>query len=193
MRFRLKNKKKLILILTGINLLTVGVGTAYSAYEDANDGNVNIASIAKIVFNNQITSVLSLPSSGLIPGDSAEYAFKVGNYSNGVRSDVNIDYRITIESFHFLPTTVKLYSVEESNNETLVVTCDEENGTRNEDNKLVCTSDTFTLLYSGNNEHNYKISIEFDETDSLGNGWSSEYSDIIDYVDVKIDSEQKTD
>lgn len=191
MRFRLKNKKKLILILTGINLLVVGVGSAYSSYEDMDDSNMSIGSIAKIVFNNQITNSLSLPTNGIIPGSSADYTFKVGNYSNGVRSDVNINYSISIESFHFIPTTVKLYSVS-SGTDTLLLTCNESTGTRNSENKLVCTSSTFTLLYSGNNEHNYKINIKFDSTDGGGNVWSSDYSDIIDYIDVKINSEQKT-
>ena len=83
-------------------MLIFGVGTTYSAYKNSNSSNVEVNSIAKIVFNNQVTQTLSLPSTGLMPGNNADYEFKISNHNNGVRSDVNIDYKIKIETFHFL-------------------------------------------------------------------------------------------
>lgn len=185
------SKKNVIIILVIINLLGVVIGIAYSTYRSSNTNNIEIGSVAKIVFNNQVTQTLSLPSYGLMPGENADYLFKVSNYNNGVRSDVNIDYSIRIESFHLLPTEIKLYSV--GNTEQLILTCNEETGQRNEEHKLVCLSSSSTLYYSSDDEHNYKIEINFPLKDGSGNLWSSDYSEVLDYVDITVISNQKTD
>lgn len=157
-------------------------------YVDKTEAKVENLEFAKIIFNNEELDELSLPINNLIPGNSLEYKFKISNNKNGIRSEINIGYYITIETYHIIPTTIKLYSIGET--EELVLDCNETNFTRNHENKLVCQTNNFNLQYQEDNSNSYKLNILFDEKDKEGNIWSEDYSDLIDFIDIKINSWQ---
>jgi len=183
-----KLKKKIILILILIYILIFGISTSYSMYIDKTEAKVDNLEFAKIIFNNEELDELSLPINNLVPGNSIDYKFKISNNKNGVRSEINIGYYITIETYHIIPTTIKLYSTDE--NEKLILECNETNFTRNHENKLVCTTSNFNLNYQADNSNSYKLNITFNELNEENKPWNEEYSDLIDFIDIKINSWQ---
>ena len=106
------------------------------------------------------------------------------------KCNAEIDYKITIQTYHLIPTTIKLYDTNDGNRE-LLLTCNE-SAQRDEEYKINCVSDDYTLYYSSNDEDNYEVEVIFDSTDAEGNPWSQDYSELLDFIDIKIDSWQKT-
>lgn len=179
-------KKKIILILLIVYILIFGVNTTYSMYKSGSDSDVEL-SFAKIIFNNQELNNVSLPINNLIPGESLEYQFMVSNNKDGNVSEITIGYSIVIETFNIIPANIKLYNI---NDETPIIECNNENFNRNTENKLICNSENFELKYNEEKTNNYKLVISIDEYDQNNEVWSEEYSDLIDFIDIKINSWQ---
>ena len=53
-------KKKILIILLLTNLLLLGVGGTYAAYRDEAVGTINEFNFAKIIFNNEEWTILSV-------------------------------------------------------------------------------------------------------------------------------------
>lgn len=185
--------KKYIYIIVGLivlNLAIIVTKITYSSYFSSTSGKTESLSYAKINFNNEETTETSFSLGNLNPGDEIEYRFKVSNYKDGSGSDTNIGYQLSIETYHFIPTTIELYkNNKETSLEELILTCDESNE-RNVENKIVCTSDIYTLDYKYQDEDNYLVKIIYNSKDSNQQTWSEEYADIADFIDIKIDSWQ---
>ena len=180
------NKKKIILILLVAYILIFGVNTTYSMYNSNSDAEVKL-NFAKIIFNNEAIDNLSLPISDLIPGETIEYKFKVSNNKDGIRSEINIGYEITIETFKIVPVKIELY---DTDTETIILDCNEVNFERNPENKLVCKTEEYKLDFNSDNVDKYKIKISFKEHNNNNEIWTEEYSDLIDFIDIKINSWQ---
>lgn len=185
--------KKYVYIIVGLivlNVAIIGIKITYSSYFSSASGKTANLTFAKINFNNEETTETSFSLGNLKPGDAVEHHFKVSNYKNGSGSDVNIGYQLSIETFHFIPTTIELYKKnKETNLEELVLTCDESNK-RNTENKIICTSDIYTLDYKYQDEDNYIVKIIYNNKDLNQQAWSEEYADIVDFIDIKIASWQ---
>lgn len=179
-------KKKIILILLVAYILIFGVNTTYSMYNSHSDSKIEL-SFAKIIFNNKEIDSLSLPVSNLFPGENLEYKFMISNNKDGIRSEINIGYSITIETFKIIPVNIELYN---SDTENIVMKCDTLNFKRNSENKLICTTEEFVLDFNNDNTTNYTLKISFDEHDENNNIWTDEYSELIDFIDIKINSWQ---
>ena len=180
------NKKKIILILLIAYVLIFGINTTYSMYKSRSDSNVEL-SFAKIIFNNKELNNLSLPINNLIPGESIEYKFMVSNNKDGNISEIDIGYSIIIETFNIIPVNIKLYNV---NDEEPLMECNKDNFNRNTENKLICNTENFQLKYNEATTNEYKLVISFDEHNNNHEVWSDEYSDLIDFIDIKINSWQ---
>ena len=172
-------KKILVLILLGIAIL--GVGITYSMYHSMITSNIDVY-IANFIVDAQMKNHIDLDLSSLKPGDTIDYDFSVSNGSQDTSSDVNINYNIIIRTMHFMPLDIVLY--DDSDNE--IMTCDE-TFSRDENNELVCTSDTMVMPYRENVQDDYSLEISFPIQYS-----SYEYSSLIDYLNIEVISSQKT-
>ena len=181
-----KNKKKIILILLIAYVLIFGVNTTYSMYNSDSNTEVEL-SFAKIIFNNEAIDSLSLPISDLIPGENLEYKFMVSNNKDGIRSEINIGYSITLETFKIIPVDIELYNID---TEELILSCSDKTFTRNPENKLICITESNKLEYENDDVDNYALKISFDKYNNDNHVWSEEYSKLIDFVDIKINSWQ---
>ena len=179
-------KHKLIICFVILTLVLLISGITFSRYSASTSLAFNNQFLAKFVFEAKETDNISIPLTSINPGDSKEYNFSVTNNKDNVRSNVSINYQISIETFHFMPLDIKLYKID-GNDEVEVMRCDE-SYSRNEENKLVCNSSIFTLTHKEDRTDNYKLVVSFD---SLYN--SLEYADLVDYIDINIKSSQKTD
>lgn len=176
-------KKKMLLSFIILLLTVFTTGITYSVFTSNILLNSN-QKIAKFVFNTEMLDSLSLPLSGLTPGEEMEYSFEVSNNSKGIKSNITLNYNMIIKTYHFIPTTIKLYRVIDGSEE-LFMTCDE-SYTRNDVNELVCNTSTLEMKYSSNEIHEYKLKVSFDSNYS-----SIEYTDLIDYINIEINSWQK--
>ncbi len=172
-------KKILVLILLGIAIL--GVGITYSMYHSMITSNIDVY-IANFVVDAKMKNHIDLDLSLLKPGDTIDYDFSVSNGSQDASSDVNINYSIIIRTMHFMPLDIVLYD----DNDNEIMTCDE-TFDRDENNELVCTSETMVMPYRENVQDDYNLKISFPIQYS-----SYEYSSLIDYLNIEVISSQKT-
>jgi len=177
-------RKKLIIITLLILGLLFLYGTTYSIFYSNAVINSNDQEIAKFVFNSELLDSLSLPLIDLKPGDIKEYNFDVSNSNNNNTSDVTIEYQLTLKTYHLIPLTIELYKVNNDQNE-IIMNCDE-SYTRNDQNELICNTNTQTMNYSVSTKDSYKLKITFDSSYN-----ASEYSNLVDYINVEIKSAQK--
>ena len=129
-------KKKIYIIgfiLVGILL---SVSLTYSVFNDESNLSSSNENFAKFIFNTDVLEEIDLSLVDLKPGDTKEYNFSVSNNKNGKTSNISIEYTITLNTYHFIPLTIKLYSI--TDKEELIMTCDE-TYERNSNNELVCS------------------------------------------------------
>lgn len=182
----MKKKKIVILILLIVYIMIFGVKTTYSMYKSKSESKVELT-FAKIIFNNEEINNLSLPINNLLPGKELEYNFKVSNNKDGIRSEINIGYSIIIETFKIIPVNISLYN---KDTEELILECSEELFERNSENKLICETEAYDLNYKSNITDNYILKVSFNEYDQNDMPWTDEYTDLIDFIDIKINSWQ---
>ena len=175
----MKRRITLIILFGILNILLVGVTYSFFTSEARFFANQDIA---KFVFDAQETSTISVPITDLNPGDSASYTFEVTNNVDDAVSQVTINYQCVIRTYHLMPLEIKLYktgSVEE-----LILTCDETFG-RDNDNQLICNSLIQEMPYDNKVSDSYRLDIVFPEEYN-----NSDYSDLVDYIDIDIRSWQ---
>ena len=176
-------KRKLYLIFSLLAISVLISGVTYSAFHSEADLKVVNQKIAQFVFDAKQTDSISLPLTDFVPGDSRNYTFEVANKKDDIKSNVTLNYQITLESFHFIPFEIKLYEGEGENKE-LVLTCDESYA-RNEENKLVCNAPIEELKYHEGIINTYTLEVTFPSSYNSYN-----YADLVDYIDLKIKSWQ---
>lgn len=176
------NKKVIIIVLLIVSIFLLA-GITYSSLNINADARTN-ENIAKFIFDFNTSEQINLPLYDLKPGDTKIYDFSVTNSRDDKISDVSIEYQIILKTYHFMPLDISLYR-KDGNEETLVMNCDE-SYSRNEYNELVCKSELQEMDYSKNNLDNYIIKLTFND-----NYNSYEYSNLIDYIDLEIESYQK--
>ena len=96
------------------------------------------------------------------------------------RTVADIEYQITLTTYHFMPW--QNYSDDE---ETLIGTCDESKS-RNELNELVCNMPKTLYEYDEEDLHNYRLHLVFPPEYN-----DESYVDLVDFINLKIKSEQK--
>ena len=176
-------KRKLMIFVSMLVIMAFGTGITYSVFTSDAFGNVN-QKIAKFIFNAEEVDELHLSLTDLYPGVTKEYQFSVSNNSSGKLTNVTLNYNMIIKTYHFMPTEIKLYRIDDEN-ETLVISCDE-TFTRNEENELVCNTETVEMSFKKEELHNYKLEVIFPSSYN-----SEEYTDLVDYIDIEINSWQK--
>ena len=171
---------KILISLFIFMFFLFGIGITYSCFNSTSELSTVDQKIAKFIIDTQSLDRLELPLFGMVPGQSEEYNFSVGNSSLNVSSDVTISYQLTILTPHFSPLVIELYKGDE-----LILTCDE-TYSRNENNELVCNSSVLELSHDDENVDDFTLSITFD---GLYNDES--YSNLVDYINIGIRSYQK--
>lgn len=177
-------KKKLILIaLLGI-LVTFLTGITYSLFNSRTTMISTNQGIASFIFEANNLDHIDLNLNGLVPGDNREYLFSVTNTNKKDKtSEVTVEYKLIIKTYHFMPLTINLYSVGEE--ETLIGTCDE-TAARNADNELVCSMPIGMLRNTIEETDDYKLVISFPSEYN-----DASYSNLVDYINIEIESWQK--
>ncbi len=176
-------KKRLIIFMGIATFIIFGFGLTYSMF--ISDGNlVSNTELATFIFEAKKTDEIELPLLDINPGDNKEYLFSVTNTDTVDTSDVLIEYKIKLKTYHFIPLKLELFSDKEGV-ETLIFNCTEDMG-RNSEGELECVSDVLTLDFKTQEVDDYKLKVSFEEA---YNDW--QYADLVDYVNLEIEAEQK--
>ena len=175
-------KKKILILMITITGILFTSGITYSLYSSTNEQEV-AGLLASFVVDVEKTDNIDIPLNDIKPGDELTYDFSVLNNSDDKKSDVSIIYNITINTLHLIPLEIDLY--DKDNN--LVLTCDE-SYERNLKNELDCKSNDIEMIYDKDIKDNYTLKLKFDSKYS-----ESEYSSLVDYINLKVDSYQKTE
>jgi hypothetical protein len=180
----MKKKYKILLILIILILPIFCYGLTYSIFRSNATLDSNGNAIAKFIFNAESLDQFQLSLVDLKPGDNKEYPFSVSNNYSGKKSDVSVEYQISIKTYHLVPLIIKLYKLN-NDVEELILICDE-TYTRNTKNELVCTTSIQEMGYASEKLDNYKIKVEFSSEYN-----DASYSDLVDYINIDMKSWQK--
>ena len=177
-------KRKILTVLFVLITLTLFSGITYSIFHSNAKLNSNNQNIAKFIFNTESLEQLEFSLTDLNPGDILEYPFSVSNSNSEKISEVSVEYVMTIKTYHFVPIDIELYKVIDENEE-LILVCDE-SYTRNEENFLICNSETFEMAHTSEQFDDYKLKVTFPSEYS-----SDIYSELVDFISMEIKSWQK--
>ena len=174
--------KRIIIITILVIGIILGIGITYSMYTSEARIKSDI-SLATFVFDTDRKELINIPISNIKPGDNLKYEFAISNNSNTEKSDVTIKYNIKIKTMHFMPLEISIYDIDDN----LVMACDETNE-RNSLNELECISEDIIMPYMENVKDEYYLKLVFPLEYS-----DIEYSSLVDYINLEIDSSQKID
>lgn len=181
----IRKKVFMYLLITVFALFSSGI--TYSIFTSGADLDIDNQGIAKFVFNTEKLDHLELSLVDINPGDEDDYSFTVSNTSNRVQSNITVEYQIIIKTMHLIPLDLKLYKIDENDDEELIMSCDE-TYSRNSDNELVCKSPEQLMPYSSEALDDYKLIVSFPISYS-----DDVFSNLVDYIDLEIKSWQKID
>ena len=177
-------KKKTLLAIILVSSVVFFSGITYSFFNSNTELNSSNQGIASFIFETENLDKIDLNLNGLKPGDTKEFLFSVTNKKEEKISDVTIEYQLSIKTYHFIPLIINLYKVE-NNKETFISTCDE-TSSRNTSNELVCNVPVQTLTNTTEQIDNYILRLSFPiEYNDIS------YSNLVDYINIEIDSWQK--
>ncbi len=159
--------KKIILLII---ILTMMIATYFLFFNKEQEEQELFATLK---YQSENLETIIVPMDTITPGSQNEYDFTVETTKD------NIYYEIIIKTYHFLPTNISLYKVDEKESETLIYICDE-NFKRNSNNEIVCQTNELKYI---NDASKYKVKISLD---SIYN--TPEYLEVIDFIDISINS-----
>ena len=173
----MKNRYKILIVAYLLSFLVFGVGITYSIFHSKTSLEGEAKNVAKCIFDQKGLDTLIIPLIDLVPNVLKEYPFSISNNDDINTSNVTIEYKLLLKTYHFAPI---------DNGDNLVISCDE-TAIRNASNELVCESDIKTLGHSNIGVDNYRLDVKFED------GYDSDiYSNIVDYINIEIKSWQKT-
>ena len=180
----MKTRFKVLMILIVVSMLILASGITYSVFTTEKEADVVDQKIAKFIFDTRQLDNIQLEINNILPNETKEFLFSVSNTSS-VTSNTTIEYQITLYTYHFIPLDIKLYKVEENEDDELLMTCDE-TYSRDATNKIVCNSSVYSMDYETEETTNYKLVVKFEE------GYNDyKYSELVDFIDLQISSWQK--
>ncbi len=177
-------KKKLFIIeIIALSFLLL-VGVTYSLYTSDTDLTSTDIAVAEFIFNSNKTDLIELPFDSLAPGDVVTHSFSVANNLDTKVSEVAVEYQITLTTLHAVPLSYELIKDNEGIYES-ILTCNE-TSTRNAEGLLECKTTLIQMSHETAKNDNYILNISFPAVynDVI-------YSNLIDYVDIEIESWQK--
>lgn len=177
-------RQKLAIFLFILSFLMLGYGLTYSIFNSNTTLSSTNLDLASFVFNSENLDQFQLELTDLEPGKNVNYDFSVSNNYRGKKSEITVSYRINLKTYHFIPLKIELYKVKDEQEE-LVLTCEDEE-TRLDNNQIKCTTDAVDMDYNIEILDDYRIKVIFDEKYN-----SDIYADLVDFVDIEIESWQK--
>lgn len=177
-------KKKIIIIVVCLFILIAGTGITYSLFT-SNSNLIANQKIAQFIFDATKTDSIELPITNINPGDEpVKYTFQVANNLEQKKSEVTINYQVIIKTYHFMPLEIKL--LKEGEDEPILI-CDETFSRDEITNQLICNSSIQKMVHNDEVTDKYTLELTFPAKYN-----SDVYADLVDYIDIDINSWQST-
>ena len=176
-----QNKRKLIILIALIALVLV-IGGVMARYISKADSSSELE-IAHFIVNNEVQNQ-TLKLESMVPREEPyNYSITISNTKNEKVSETAIEYYIQIKATTNLPLQFSL-TINKNNDQQIVTT----ETLRDEDGMYYVVMSTDLKEFGlTKEEHNYILSIIF-PTEYKAN---SEYADVIELVEITVDSKQK--
>ena len=181
-----QNKKTIILLLMLIVVLSV-LGSIFARYRSKGTSTKELEIAYYTIGADSTTQRIKLDS--MVPSvQSYDYGIIISNYAeNGKVSETAIEYIIQIKTTTNLPLQFYLY--DDNKKETPKINLITNTITEADEYGMYYITMTTELREFGleKEEHNYTLSIVFPEEYKT----NAEYADVIELVEVTVDSKQK--
>lgn len=160
---------------------------AYARYET----NAKLkADVQKALYIFEVEKLqFNLESEGIIPSSNPyTYKFSVSNFKDSKRSEIDIEYQLTVKTTTNLPISVAIYKLDSNNNKGsnlvtgAVVKQDEDDSYY----RIYKVPTTYNMLYANNVTDYFQIEITF----PLSYKENMDYEHAIENVDVILESKQ---
>ncbi|MDD3453842.1 MAG: hypothetical protein PHN42_06190 [Bacilli bacterium] len=184
-------KKKLFLILIILIILVflimVSFKSSYASYETESIINVDVNKAIYLFEEKQMSFNIDLD--GIIPSDEPYiYSFSVSNYNEEQRSEVDLQYQISIITTTNLPLNYKLYRNEQYSlsSTNIISASDVVNDTDGSWYKKLTINDIYNMNYNIDKTDIYYLVVFFPKVYSD----STIYQGLVDNIQINIDSKQ---
>ena len=158
----------------------------YSRYESSVNSQVQTEVAYYLLDTNPISGTIRIDN--LIPSDAPYvYNFSISNNNGANRTEINLEYNLSIKATTNLPLNYKLYLNEDYNN-PLSTDIIEENLTTTDSDGVYfknMTTATEEFNYTTDQTNSYTLLVYFPSTYS-----SYEYQGIVESIDILINSRQ---
>lgn len=177
-----------LMILVMIYVLIIILSKTYASYESEGDLNFDISNALYIFEEGKLSFNLDLEK--IVPSDEAYvYSFTISNYNNIRRSDVDIEYKLSLLTTTNLPLEYELYYNEEYKKEDSKNIIDSNEYKTDIDGswyKVMKVLDIYTFNHKKNETHTFYLVIYFpkDYSKTLG------YEGLTDNIEIIIESKQ---
>lgn len=189
---RIRRRIKLLVIVAILLVLYKLIFSSYSLYESEANSTADV-DVAFYLLKDEYTSkVIALED--MIPGTTQKCEFSISNYyvddeGNDVISETDMEYTLKIRTTTNLPLEYKLYMNQSADNVnsddiSLPITTQDEDSTYFK--QLI--EDTREFSYKQGYTNTYTLVVEFPEEFK-----GIEYQDIIECIEISIDSKQIID
>lgn len=190
---RIKRRIKLLIIFAILLVLYKLIFSSYSLYESEANSSADIDVAFYLLKDDYKSKVIALDD--MIPGSTQKCEFSISNYyvddeGNDVISETDMEYTLKIRTTTNLPLEYKLYMNQSADNansddiiEIPIITQDED---ATYFKQLV--EDKQEFPYTQGYTNTYTLVIEFPEEFK-----GIEYQDIIECIEISIDSKQIID
>lgn len=183
--FKYRLIRNIFLILMSLIVILV-VPYSYSRYESSVNSQVQTEVAYYLLDASPVSGTIRIDN--LVPSDAPYvYNFSVSNNNGANRTEINLEYNLSIKATTNLPLTYKLYLNQDYNNplstdiidENLVITDDDGVYFKN----MTTATEEFSYMVDQTNE--YTLLVYFPLTYS-----SYEYQGIVESIDILINSRQ---
>ena len=179
---------KLVILVLCLCIILRIFTLVLSKYESESTSNANVDIAFYLLKEDYKTMTLNLAT--LFPQNNAYvYTFSIGNQDGEKKTEVDLNYDLTIRTTTNLPLTYELYMNEEYNQsgaKNIIKTNEispDENGTY----FRIMTTDTVFLKYTEPTTNLYQLVIYFPANYNTNN-----YQDIIEALEIRVESTQVT-
>ena len=105
----MKNRYKILIVAYLLLFLVFGVGITYSIFHSKTSLEGEAKNVAKFIFDQKGLDTLSIPLIDLVPNELKKYPFSISNNDDINTSNVTIEYKLLLKTYHFAPLDIKLY------------------------------------------------------------------------------------
>ena len=178
---------KLLISLLSLILIVILIGRTLSKYETTSTAQANIQAAFYLLNDNYQSMNIKL---GMLEPRAEEYSytFSVSNNDNAKRTETSLEYDLKIITTTNLPLTYELYKIKEGESTTEKV-----NAITNEEISpdeygtyfRTISTNTETFGHQKNETNIYTLVVHFSEEYR-----QIQYQDIIESIEIKIDSRQ---